>query len=104
MSPRTWCRECARITGSGDVLNGSHLLAAGVPFTDVSKRLGYVNPHVTATVYAQRIARPGMIWPRKAWEKFQNAGRIEEHSMGRAAKPRISTSPRQSRNWRKSAP
>jgi hypothetical protein len=32
--------------------HGSHLLAAGVPLTDVSKRLGHVNPHVTATVYA----------------------------------------------------
>jgi hypothetical protein len=47
------------ITGSGDALNGSHLLVAGVPLTDVSKCLGHVNPHVTATVHAQRVARRG---------------------------------------------
>jgi hypothetical protein len=28
---------------------GSHLLVAGVPLTDVSKRMGHVNPHVTAS-------------------------------------------------------
>ncbi len=37
--------------------HGSQLLAAGVPLTDVSKRLGHTNPHVTATVYAH--AMPG---------------------------------------------
>jgi len=43
--------------------HGSHLLAAGVPLADVSKRLGHVNPHVTATVTlthcrAETISQP----------------------------------------------
>jgi integrase len=50
--------------------HGSHLLAAGVPLTDVSKRLGHSNPHVTATVYAH--AMPGHDdLAAQAWEKFQ---------------------------------
>jgi len=50
--------------------HGSHLLAAGVPLTDVSKRLGHTNPHVTATIYAH--AMPGHDdAAAKAWEKFQ---------------------------------
>src|SRR5579862_8602685 len=50
--------------------HGSHLLAAGVPLTDVSKRLGHVNPHVTATVYAHAL--PGRDdLAAAAWEKFQ---------------------------------
>jgi integrase len=50
--------------------HGSHLLAAGVPLTDVSKRLGHANPHVTATVYAH--AMPGHDdLAAAAWEKFQ---------------------------------
>ncbi len=50
--------------------NGSHLLAAGLPLTDVSKRLGHVNPHVTATVYAHSL--PGRDdLAATAWEKFQ---------------------------------
>jgi integrase len=35
--------------------HGSHLLAAGVPLIDVSKRLGHANSHVTATVYAHAL-------------------------------------------------
>jgi integrase len=54
--------------------HGSHLLAAGVPLTDVSKRLGHTNPHVTATVYAH--AMPGHDdLAAAAWEKFQKTGR-----------------------------
>jgi integrase len=50
--------------------HGSHLLAAGVPLTDVSKRFGHVNPHVTATVYAHAL--PGRDdLAAAAWEKFQ---------------------------------
>jgi integrase len=50
--------------------HGSHLLAAGVPLTDVSKRLGHVNPHVTATVYAHAL--PGRDdLAADAWEAFQ---------------------------------
>ncbi len=50
--------------------HGSHLLAAGVPLTDVSKRLGHVNPHVTATVYAHAL--PGRDdLAAAAWESFQ---------------------------------
>ena len=38
--------------------------------TDVSKRLGHVNPHVTATVYAHAL--PGRDdLAAAAWEKFQ---------------------------------
>jgi integrase len=54
--------------------HGSHLLAAGVPLTDVSKRLGHTNPHVTATVYAH--AMPGHDdAAADAWERFQKNGR-----------------------------
>jgi integrase len=54
--------------------HGSHLLAAGVPLTDVSKRLGHVNPHVTATVYAHAL--PGRDdLAAAAWEKFQKDGK-----------------------------
>jgi integrase len=50
--------------------HGSHLLAAGVPLPDVSKRLGHANPHVTATVYAHAL--PGRDdLAAEAWEKFQ---------------------------------
>ena len=55
--------------------HGSHLLAAGVPLTDVSKRLGHVNPHVTATVYAHAL--PGRDdLAAAAWEKFQKNGKV----------------------------
>jgi len=54
--------------------HGSHLLAAGVPLTDVSKRLGHANPHVTATVYAHAL--PGRDdLAAAAWEKFQKDGK-----------------------------
>lgn len=54
--------------------HGSHLLAAGVPLTDVSKRLGHVNPHVTATIYAHAL--PGRDdLAAAAWESFQKAGK-----------------------------
>jgi len=54
--------------------HGSHLLAAGVPLTDVSKRLGHTNPHVTATIYAH--AMPGHDdLAADAWEKFQKNGK-----------------------------
>jgi integrase len=54
--------------------HGSHLLAAGVPITDVSKRLGHANPHVTATIYAHAL--PGHDdKAADAWEKFQQAGK-----------------------------
>jgi integrase len=35
--------------------HSSHLLSAGVPLTEVSKRLGQVNPHVTATAYVHAL-------------------------------------------------
>jgi integrase len=54
--------------------HGSQLLAAGVPITDVSKRLGHANPHVTATVYAHAL--PGHDdMAAEAWEKFQKSGK-----------------------------
>jgi len=53
--------------------HGSHLLAAGVPLPDVSKRLGHTNPQVTATVYAHAL--PGHDErAAKAWEDFQKRG------------------------------
>jgi hypothetical protein len=65
--------------------HGSHLPAAGVPLTDVSKRLGHVNPHVTATVYAH--AMPGHDdLAAAAWEKFQITGRVKETGVGKSAK------------------
>jgi integrase len=50
--------------------HGSQLLAAGVPLTDVSKRLGHSNPQVTASIYAHVL--PGHDdQAAEAWEKFQ---------------------------------
>jgi len=64
--------------------HGSHLLAAGVPLTDVSKRLGHVNPHVTATVYAHAL--PGRDdLAAAAWEKFQQAGKSANARKARKA-------------------
>lgn len=57
---------------------GSHLLAAGVPLTDVSVRLGHVNPHVTAKVYAHAL--PGRDdLAAAAWEKFQQDAKPTAH-------------------------
>jgi integrase len=54
--------------------HGSQLLAAGVPLTDVSKRLGHANPHVTATVYAPALPGRDDV-AAQAWEKFQKNGK-----------------------------
>jgi integrase len=67
--------------------HGSHLLAAGVPLTDVSKRLGHTNPHVTATVYAHALAGHDDL-AAAAWEKFQTTGRMKESRSAKPAKPR----------------
>src|SRR3984957_19233480 len=62
--------------------HGSHLLAAGAPLTDVSKRLGHTNPHVTATIYAHAL--PGHDdQAAEAWEKFQKSGRPAGKKRGR---------------------
>jgi hypothetical protein len=63
-----------------------------VPLTDVSKRLGHVNPHVTATVYAHAL--PGRDdLAAAAWEKFQkDAGRSKEPRMERTKEPGMSRS------------
>jgi integrase len=62
--------------------HGSHLLAAGVPLTDVSKRLGHANPHVTATVYAHAL--PGRDdLAAQAWEDFQK-GTTTTRSTGKS--------------------
>ena len=50
--------------------HGSHLLAAGVPLPDVSKRLGHSNVFVTATVYAHRMPG-GDEEAAKKWEEYQ---------------------------------
>jgi integrase len=64
--------------------HGSHLLAAGVPLTDVSKRLGHVNPHVTATVYAHAL--PGRDdLAADAWESFQKAAHPAKKKSPKAA-------------------
>jgi integrase len=64
--------------------HGSHLLAAGVPLTDVSKRLGHVNPHVTATVYAHAL--PGRDdLAADAWEKFQKESKPAKSARARKA-------------------
>jgi integrase len=62
--------------------HGSHLLAAGVPLTDVSKRLGHVNPHVTATVYAHALAGRDDL-AAAAWEKFQKDSKPVKPSRAR---------------------
>lgn len=41
---------------------GSHLLSAGVPLTEVSKRLGQLNPHVTATALPGRDGLAAAAW------------------------------------------
>jgi integrase len=65
--------------------HGSHLLAAGVPLTDVSKRLGHVNPHVTATVYAHTL--PGRDdLAADAWEKFQSTGKLKQAETAKPAR------------------
>jgi len=72
---------CRRLKFKGASLHtlrhshGSHLLAAGVPLPDVSKRLGHTNPQVTATVYAHAL--PGHDdRAAKAWEDFQKRGTV----------------------------
>jgi len=62
-------------------------VTAGVPLTDVSKPLGHVNPHVTATVYAHAL--PGRDdLAAAAWENFQqNAG--ERSQSGHAELARV---------------
>ena len=54
--------------------HGSQLLAAGVPLTDVSKRLGHSSPHVTATIYAHSLPGHDDL-AAAAWEKFQKHGK-----------------------------
>src|SRR6185312_2475511 len=66
--------------------HGSHLLAAGVPLTDVSKRLGHANPHVTATVYAHAL--PGRDdLAAQAWEEFQKRATNEPAEQQHDRKP-----------------
>jgi hypothetical protein len=45
--------------------------AAGVPLTDVSKRLGPANPHVTATVILTRVPWPSRSRPRRHGRSFR---------------------------------
>jgi integrase len=81
--------------------HGSHLLAAGVPLTDVSKRLGHVNPHVTATVYAHAL--PGRDdLAAAAWESFQKKNG-KPRKAARAAKGRSQTTPRERKSKSASA-
>lgn len=62
--------------------HGSHLLAAGVPLTDVSKRLGHANPHVTATVYAHALPDHDDL-AAQAWEDFQKRTPTSPNSIHR---------------------
>ena len=50
--------------------HGSHLLAAGVPLPDVSKRLGHADPHVTATIYAHALDGGDNDAAQK-WEEYE---------------------------------
>jgi len=52
----------------------SVLFASGVPLTEISKRLGHSNPHVTATIYAHMLPGRDNL-AAEAWEKFQNENR-----------------------------
>ena len=57
-----------------------------MPLTDVSKRLGHVNPHVTATVYAHAL--PGRDdLAAAAWEKFQKDAKPIKPARKAATKP-----------------
>ena len=62
--------------------SASLLLAAGVLLTDVSKRLGHVNPHVTATVYAHALSGRDDL-AATAWEKFQKDSKPVKPSRAR---------------------
>lgn len=56
-----------------------------MPLTDVSKRLGHVNPHVTATVYAHAL--PGRDdLAADAWEKFQSTGKVKQAEASKPAR------------------
>jgi integrase len=66
--------------------HGSHLLAAGVPLTVVSKRLGHANPHVTASIYAHAL--PGRDdLAAAAWEKFQKDAKPAKPARRKPTKP-----------------
>ena len=52
----------------------SHLFASGVPLTEISRRLGHSNPHVTATIYAHMLPGRDNL-AAEAWEKFQTDNR-----------------------------
>jgi integrase len=52
----------------------SILFASGVPLTEISKRLGHSNPHVTATIYAYMLQGRDNL-AAEAWEKFQKESR-----------------------------
>jgi hypothetical protein len=71
--------------------HGSQLLAAGVPLTDVSKRLGHTNPHVTATVYAHVMPGHDDL-AADVWEKFQKQGNPPAKSARKSAPTRATAS------------
>ena len=52
---------------------GSQLLAAGVPITEVSRRLGHSTPQTTMRVYAHALPDQDAEAAEK-WEQFQKAG------------------------------
>lgn len=52
--------------------HGSQLLAAGVPITDVSKRLGHTNVAITAAIYSHALVGSDDRATQK-WEAFQQA-------------------------------
>ena len=70
--------------------HGSHLLTAGVPLPDVSKRLGHTNPQVTATVYAHALPGHDDRAAKAAWEDFQKRGKDgKEESASRPGNSKI---------------
>jgi integrase len=56
--------------------HGSHLLAAGVPLTAVSERLGHSSVRVTAEVYSHALAGQDEE-AAKRWEEFQRRSGAE---------------------------
>jgi integrase len=66
--------------------HSSHLLSAGVPLTEVSKRLGQVKPHVTSTAYAHALPA-GTALPQRHGRVPECRATVEAPS-GKAGKAR----------------
>lgn len=57
--------------------HGSHLIAAGTPITEVSRRLGHSSPQTTMNVYAHALPNRDEEAAKK-WEEFQRESKPKE--------------------------